>query len=362
MQVYVVYAPEDEKFVDRISADLRNHGFNLVAQPTNDVLQAAHSTDAIIAPLSEVSLAHQPFVEQLEFIKNSPAQFIAMRVGMIRETPDILRGILPLDFSNTDFYNESLQTLIEDLEPATSQLEPVSLLPNGIEVALSSANVDERLHAIQKLSDTRTQLNSQQLEVAERLLRDRVFKDDNGMVKESARVTLQLLSTPAIGEPPLEDDIDTLEMIATRSQPIDAMPDDNTPIIIRANQPIVDKTQLFVYSKQWWRLPIIGVVLALCTALIAERVLVALPIAFVWLVLPWFNVAIRDGGRLDWKMPGPVVGNGMIAGALSVVGTMLALIGGASIVQGIGLLISGVLFGVMIGWMSAFYFPMSNNT
>lgn len=366
MQVYFIYAPEDESFVVQLSNDLRENGFKVSLNPSDNMLENAVSTDAILTPLSESSTTNPVFVAQLEPVSKSPAQVIVLRTSTIREVPEALKGILPLDFSSKDGYADALQTLIEDLEPPTVKIEYVSVLPRNIETLINSSNPDDRLLAIQHISNGRAQFTDEQLELAERLLRDLVFKDNNSNVKQVARVTLQLLGTPpapppAIAEVPPPDEQDTLEIVTATSPPAIELPDDATPIIIRAADGRVAKTQLLVFSQQWWLLPIAGAVLALSNAIYQETALGAVPTGLVWLVLPWFNVLIRDGGRFDWKLPGPIVGNGIVGTILSLIGTIIvAALGAANGLDVVAFLVSGTIYGVLIGWMSAFHLPPTN--
>ncbi len=355
MQVYFVFAPEDESFVERLSNDLQQNGFAVTLNPAFKDLKAAATTDAILAPLSEPSTNNTAFIEQLASIKSSHAQVIVLRTGTIRDVPEALKGILPLDFSSDDSYEDALQTLIEDLEPPTVNIEFLSILPDGIEQRLSSDSADERLKAIQHIGDLLATFETEQLEYAERLLRDLVFRDTNSNVKQLARVTLQLLSTTL--EEASEDEQDTLEVV-THTSPIDELPDDPNPIIINTNTIVPAKSQLLVFSQHWWLLPIAGVLLALGNAIYIQNALGALPIGLVWLILPWFNVTIRDGGRFDWKMPGPVIGNALVGMTLSVVGTVIiALLGATSGLDAIAFISGGIVYGILIGWMSAFYLP-----
>lgn len=351
MQVYFVYAPEDETFVDRLSTDLRNGGFEIALAPSNTTLESAANTDAIIVPLSEASSTNTEFIEQLASITKSRAQTIVLRIGTIHETPDVLRGILPLDFSDTDGYTDALQTLLEDLEPPTVKIEQVYILPDSIEQRLESPIPEERMRAIQRISDTRTLFDKEQLQLAERVLRDLAFKDQNANVKQLARVTLQLLSTPT------DDEQDTLEIV-TQGSPRDTLPDDATPIIIRPQKIVGTQTQLLVFSQHWWLLPIAGVLLALTNAIYLEAALGAIPVGIVWLVLPWFNVVIRDGGRFDWKMPGPIVGNALIGAILGLVGTIIVVaLGSVNGLDALAFIGSSIIYGVLIGWMSTFHLP-----
>ncbi len=358
MQVYFIYVPEDEDFVNQLTDELHQRGFRVTHHPSDEELTSATRTDAVLIALSESSAQNQAFVDELEnLIPKSRAQIIVLRIGTISQTPPALKGILPLDFSNPDLYEEAFQTLLQDLEPQTAKLQPISILPDNVEQLLQSESADERIQAIQQLSDLRTTLTDEQIALAERLLRDLVFKDNNNNVKQLARVTLQLLLTPSSDEQTVEEDEqDTVEFVPTHTT-TETSTEEVTPIIIRPKESSAH-SQLVVFSQQWWWLPILGICLALSNAIYLEHALGALPIGLVWLVLPWFNVIIRDGGRLDWKMPAPLVGNALIAGFLCIISVLLlGALGTISILDAFALVLSCVVYGVLIGWMSTFHSP-----
>lgn len=369
MKVYIVYSQNDSQFVEKLRKDLESHGFDaIVALPMlADIPTAIAQTDVVLLVLSDAISEDDATLRYLDTIKAQERQLIALRTGAVATIPDAVRGMLPVDFSSEDQYQDSLETLLEDLDPPTVKLPRQPLLPESLQERLESSILKERMEAIQRLGELRHDLDNNQRNYIEDKLRRIVFKDDtHGSLKTVARSTLQLLNTPeptpvAEQEPSLVD-ADTAKMPLT----LTPSPSTATESVLQQRQTAVSETttvpsasstyRLVVYSDLWWTLPIFGVLLALLQSALQREALSGLPVALVWLALPWFNVAIRDGGQLDWKMPGPLIGNGAIGLILGFVGSIiLLLIGNIETFDLVLISLLGTLYGTFIGWLSSLY-------
>jgi hypothetical protein len=83
-----------------------------------------------------------------------------------------------------------------------------------------------------------------------------------------------------------------------------------------------------------------------------------LPVLGVGLVLPQLNIAIRQGGKYDWQMPGPLVGNALLGFLIAGVCAGLLAILQVDLMGNfvwINLGMGGVL-GLLIGWLSSLRF------
>jgi hypothetical protein len=81
-------------------------------------------------------------------------------------------------------------------------------------------------------------------------------------------------------------------------------------------------------------------------------------VALVWLVLPWLNVVVRDGGRFEWEMPGPVLWSGVVGSLLAVVGGLVgSLVGDVEALGWLAMVMLCTLYGCFIGWLSTLCRP-----
>jgi hypothetical protein len=365
MKVYIVYAADDSQFVEKLCTDLKDNGFKpqKTLPAVADLSTTIVKTDIVLVVLSDAITDDPTMIDYIERIKDHASQLIALRVGKVASMPESLRGTLPLDFSNQTQYDDSLETLVEDLEPPTVKLPRAQLLPGNIQEGLQSDLPQERLNAIQHISEIRTELDDNQRNYVEAQLRRIAFRDENGSVKTMARSTLQLLNapTPASSPSPLLEDEDTERVLLPASVQDDALSETTQPTpapntTSATQQPAQPRPDLLVYSNFWWLLPIYGVLLALIQSALQRDALIGLPTALVWLTLPWFNLTIRDSGQLDWKMPGPLIANGVFGLIIAIVGGVLVLL--LSDIEVLDFLLIGLLgtmYGLLIGWLSSLY-------
>ncbi len=354
MQVYLVYAPEDSLFAKQLASDLQQNQINCVlAQDDTDAqFSALQNAQAILVALSEAATTDSRVLSTLEAVKQTGQRIIALRIGAVDHLPSTLKGVLPLNFSDLDLYEDALMTLLEDLAPPQHS---VTALPSEIQNALDSDDPDLQHEGLELLGSMRYELDPDVLEVVEQRLRDLAFKATDPGVKHLARHTLQLLdeSDQDDDDGQIEDLIPTAPL--TRQRPKSAPPPPSPVTSPRPATAARHRRPLW-NSIQWGALPVIGVILALLEAMIARQVVLALPIALVWLLLPWLNVKIRDGGRMEWKMPGPLIGNAFIAIVICLITLSIsALFVDIELLDFVIFLGLGTIFGGLIGWLSTLY-------
>ncbi|NDJ84945.1 MAG: TIR domain-containing protein [Chloroflexi bacterium] len=345
MKTYLAYVPEDTAFAKKLTNDLQTHNIEVVWSATDSEaeLQALRETPTVLVALSEASVHDARVLTTLKAAAKLKARIIGLRIGTVDELPDELKGVLPLNFTSDEDYQDSLDTLLDDLKPPSS---PNPILPNNLQERLESNNPAERRQAIEEIGQIRNELDESVHALAQQLLRDIAFRDPESSVKSVARTILQLLGTSGEAQS------------ATPQEPVAAhSPAAPTTPPTEAPSAVVSQGMLNVplwNTLQWWSLPIVGVLLAVLQALAVRKVAFALPLALVWILLPWLNVTIRDGGRLDWKMPGPVIGTGGIAlllGGIGIgIGTLLEDLETLDVVTALGL---SILYGGFIGWLSS---------
>lgn len=348
MQAYLVYAPQDSAFAQKLSSDLHKNGIRCIPTASEEQLEVLAPDTPVIIALSSAATKNAEMRTILEYIVQSQNRIITLRVGPVDQLPKVLRGVLPLDFSHPDSYDDSLLTLLEDLAPPTTH-DP--LLPGEIQAALASPDAQLRMQGIEMLGNLHSELNDDSRELALQILRDMAFKDPDSSINHLARSTLQLLSTPATtaDTAPLGQDTAPLAHPPTPPPAPEPRPLQTTRSENRVTLPLWQ-------TSQWWSLPVLGVFLALMHGLLARDIFLVLPVVAVWIILPWLNVQIRDGGKLDWRMPGPLVGNGVIALILALVGLGISIVlSDVETVDFLGILVLSVAYGTLIGWLSALY-------
>jgi hypothetical protein len=364
MQVYILYAPEDSAFAKKLANDLDEEGIRpiLAEKDTDEQFAELQKSQAVLVALSTYAVQDARVLSTIDVIQNIDIPVIALRIGSVNEIPQSLKGILPLDFTEEGAYEDSFATLLEDLNPPEPS-EPI--LPESIRIALASDDTADRKQGIEMLGKLRSEFDGNVRTLAEQVLRDLVFKDPEASVKSMARTTLQLFNqgaaseeimlaktTPALPNLPAAERQRVSELNTTKSNPAPQAMIDQTP---RSVVPIW-------YAQQWWVLPIVGVVLALLQAiLVAEEtqdiIAIVLPIGLSALLLPWLNIVIRDGGNLAWEMPGPLIGNGVAAGILGIIGLGIGAVVGNNLETKdvIALLSITTIYGISIGWISSLY-------
>lgn len=370
MKVYTVFAANDLAFTNKLATDLQKRNFTVSLElPSPSIIeQEMRSTDVILVALSEALTENPDLLEVVEFARQNKRRIIALRIGTITRIPDAIRGTLPVDFSNDEFYQESLLTLLEDLDPPTAKLpRGRQVLPQDLRAQLDSPNNADRMAAIQSIADMHHTFDEDARQYVAEHLRTIAFRDKNSSVKTLARSTIQLLSQKRIAEaetdleaqtePPPQPMIDTAESEDTLPRAPQAEPSIGVSNGLNQQRQVSNPTQYsIIYSRAWQFLPIVGITLAVLQAVFKEEPIASLPIALVWLLLPWFNIAIRDGGKLDWKMPGPLVANTIFGLLLALVGSVIAVIlGDLRSIDILILIVLGGVYGGFIGWLSSLF-------
>jgi hypothetical protein len=346
-QIFLVYAPDDQTFAERLTADLRAQDLEISAgdSESNEQFAALHRATHVIVVLSEAALKDTQVISTLSTAGDLKQKVVAVRTGPTKTMPRQLKGI-PLDFSDPDQYQDSFDALLDDLKPPVKQ-GPV--LPEEIQKALHSDNPVARKDAVNALGMLRNSENFDVRDLAEQTLRDLAFKDPESNIKALARSTLQLfqgtgleVDTPQLGTPiPEPASIPLTPPHAAKTAPI-------------AKKAVVNRDTLPLWkSPQWSAVPVFGVIISILGAWAADDITYAIAGILVWLLLPYLNVVIRDGGRMEWQMPGPVIGGLGIGLVLSFVGAIIGLIvGDADGVDIIIAAVSGSVSGGFIGWLS----------
>lgn len=364
MQAYIVYAPEDSAFARKLANDLDEEGVRpiLADKDTDEQFAELQQSTAILVALSTYAVQDARVLSTIEAVQHIDVPVITLRIGSVDEIPQGLKGILPLDFSDDEAYEDSFATLLEDLHPPEPS-EPI--LPESIRIALASDDTANRKEGIEKLRKMRDDLDDDVRTLAEQVLRNLVFKDPEASVKSLARATLQLFNqadneadlqlaktAPALPKLPSTEQQRVDEISTTKSTTAPKAVMEQGP---RSVVPIW-------YTPQWWMLPIAGVILALLQAiLVAEEtqdiIAIVLPIGLSALLLPWLNIVIRDRGNLAWEMPGPLIGNGVAATLLGIIGLGIGAVIGNSLETKdlIALLLITAIYGIGIGWVSSLY-------
>lgn len=344
-QVFLVYAPDDQSFAERLADDLRAQDLAISAgdSDSNEQFAALHRATHVIVVLSEAALKDTQVISTLSTASDLKQKVVAVRTGPTKTMPRQLKGI-PLDFSDPDQYQDSFDALMDDLRPPVKQ---VPVLPEEIQKALHSDNPVARKDAVNALGMLRNSENLDVRDLAEQTLRDLAFKDPESNIKALARSTLQLFQGTGL-------EVDTPQLGTLIPEPV-SIP--LTPPHAAKTAPIakakIRDTQPIWKSSQWSAVPVFGIVISILGAWAADNITYAIAGILVWLLLPYLNVIIRDGGRMEWHMPGPVIGGVIIGLILSIVGAIIGLIVGEA--EGVDIIIaavSGSVSGGFIGWLS----------
>jgi hypothetical protein len=353
MAIYLLYHTSDTEFATQLSNDLSHQSIFV----THGYPEQMTPNDKLVVLLSAASVADAEILAQATAARQLRVDVVALRISDFPEMPENLKGILPLNFTSREDYSDSIQSLIEDVAPTTKPLSP---FPKEVQTILGDLHVsdaEQRKRAIQKLSSLRTHPSHEVREVAKQALSDLVFKDKDPLVKQLAGVALQsfgverttsIEATP----PPMQDRV---EEIFEDVEP--ALPVLSTahPLSLPASM------KMGLWSSPTWKLlPIVSIILGVLHALAAKSIPIGLTLAVVGLVLAWVNIQIRDGGKFVWQMPGPLIGNALIGFIITgVVGGISTLIfSGMSFIAFLALCLLGVVYGVLIGWVSELPNPL----
>ena len=343
MRVYIIFVSEDLDFVQQLSQDLDQYNidYTLGRQDTTADFDRLQKANTILAVLSEAAVNDMRFLATLEAATEMRRHLLALRISSISEMPSILKGVLPLNFSNVDNYEDVFETLLEDLSTSTQ----TQLLPEDIWEALHSSERQELIRGIELLGSRRQEFDSDEREYAQQLLRDFAFRDSDTIVRNLARTTLQLFGTdePKTTPIPVKD---ILKEAGFDPDQTDRLNKNELAAKAKSRQ-----TFPIWMSNEWRYLPIFGALLALAYAWVADEIIVIIPLFLVWLILPAFNTWIRGNSDMEWVMPAPLIGNGIVALILAGIGIFVgALIDSDYVVEILPIILLTVLQGVFIGW------------
>ncbi|MCQ3929826.1 MAG: hypothetical protein DPW16_05160 [Chloroflexi bacterium] len=351
-QIYLVHSTEDAAFAERLAADLKAEGLDVpIGDPdTNAQFAALHRATHVIVVLSEAALKDPQLISTLSTTADLKQKVVAVRTGPVKTMPRQLKGI-PLDFSDAETYQDSFEALMEDLKPPIKQ-EPV--LPEEIQAALRNDDPIARRDAVTALGMLRNSHDLDVRDLAEQTLRDLAFKDPESNIKAVARSTLQLFQgmTPETDIPQIITHPDRPEVISSEAAPVSSL----SPAV---QQPSVAKTVNTIAlwkSPQWKIVPAFGLIIAILEGLAGQNIGYAIAGALVWLVFPYLNVVIRDGGRMEWDMPAPVFAGSLIGLVLGIIGMLIgSLFSGVDGMDVVIAAVSGSVSGGFIGWLSSLH-------
>lgn len=354
--IYIAHAPQDQAFVQKLSHDLGQANFDSwhLSNPDDEALMMEQLQKAthLLAVLSPAVELHEPFLGALEFARNRGLARLAIRIGVLGSLPPQLQGVLPLDFSDPEQYAEALETLLDDFRPTVTAQVPQ--LPADLLQALHSDNPERRQQAIEQLRSYRNTDDLKGLALEE--LRGLAFRERNSALKALIHTSIQLLEQderPNEPEVYLPSKEELQQQAGDRALVSDSGPLVSTPSPAPTPRP---KPKRYLWQARRWY-PLLGglaMIVALLLIGVTGQALAALPLLILGVVLPYFNVWIRKGGQFQWKMPGPVVGNGVLAlligGGLALALLFLADLSASALVLSV---LSGVAYAALVGWLSA---------
>lgn len=353
--VYLAYAAEDKDFAAHLSEDLNQAA-----------IQTLHNTDAtellpeqathILHILSNAALLDEHFLSTLEFAKENRLERLALRLTEIETMPPQLVGVLPLDFSNPEDYQDGLTTLIEDLK--IEQVAPISQLPKEIIQLLNSPSSPDRKMGIEILAKYRTK-DEVLRQVALNELEALSFRERDSALKALLRVTIQTFSVQELPTEPILPSKEALEIQARESaQSVIPAHEGKGAIGQSFEQSEGEAHQRYLWQhspERWFGLIIsMAVGVGLISFAASGQWAYLIPITMVGMVLAYFNILIRQNGTLAWETPKPLFGNSIVG---MIVAVLIAFILMAALeLNGTFLLVNlilGVGFGLFVGWLSA---------
>ncbi|MCI0710381.1 MAG: toll/interleukin-1 receptor domain-containing protein [Chloroflexi bacterium] len=349
MTIYLVFKEIDIPFAKRLSTDLQKH--HIQHKPVNlkqdDRLTALETASFIIAILSPQSITDETMLATLKVAVELHKNLIAVRIGQLPFVPDFLRGILPLNFTDEELYDDMLATLVDDLAPPTTPRPILPLQLQNVLENLDRVSLEERRNTVKALSELRATADVVVREAAQQGLRDIAFKDSDTTVKRMAGAALQSFNdeqrkSVIEAEPPKPDSF--VANLDTRDAPVVSA----SPVSLLS----LPKKELW-RTRQWYIAGVLGSAAAVGHGFVADSVSVALALLMVTVGLTWFNVKIREGGNFVWEMPGPLIGNTGLGIVLALIGGLIGIIfQETTLAVFIVLLVLGGLYGLLIGWLA----------
>jgi hypothetical protein len=363
----MIYHGADSGFAQKLSADLTQNGVEHARADTNtdERFSALHKADKVVVILSETAVSDARILATIRAAHEINTPIIPIRITNLPEMPKYLRGQVPLDFSNQNYYVDSFKALLEDIHPPVrSQTdEAMSALPLSIQevlLGMDEAPSSERREIVELLGQFRESDDAQARSAAQSVLRDIVFKDRDTTIKHLAGLTLQSFEEErtthlAITRP--EPD----ERVAQIAEKIEKAP--SNPLVTEAQTTpgIISGPLAFpVWRSPRWipYLGTLGALLGATTIILIGNWSLGLALAMVYGGLAWFNVKIRENGQFVWDMPGPLVGNAGVGLGLGLVGAGIGvLLDDHTVWSIVGIGLFGAIHGVFIGWVSTLHTP-----
>jgi hypothetical protein len=340
--VYIANTASDRPFVERLSTDLKKadvpHWFDGGKATDEQVIAQLQKSSHLLVVLSPAVLTDERVLGALEGGKQFKLERIALRCAPMESLPPQIQGILPLNAVGDEAYATSLETLIHDLDLVPNEPDPE--LPERILTALYSDNVTLRRNAIQEMATYRNQPEAlRELVLGE--LKAAIFRERDSSVKTLLRTTVQAFEIKT-GE---------LPDLALPSKEDLAQQAGGNAVIIQAEE------VLYFWNSSRWHMiwAGVGLIVALIAFVIGGHWAYLIPTLLVTLILPQLNIVIRKKGEFDWEMPGPLIGNVIMAilfGSGSALVLMLA-IGELDATYYVVNTVLGIVLGVAIGWLSS---------
>jgi hypothetical protein len=349
--VYLLYGVDDSTFANRLSGDLSARGINHARADmgTDERFSELHQADHVIVVLSPDSVNDPGVLSTLSAAADIHSNLLAVRIGPIDTMPKHLRGMIPFDFSNEDYYEDSLDALVDDLVPPqhqASMLDPqvMKVLDN-----LVSSTIEQKRSAIDTLGSYVDSDDEDVREAAQQALRDLAFKENDIGLKKLASAMLQTFVQPRAkiidSTPPI-----TASMVMDGDDDLSTVLDDSDTVPL---QDRFEKTRELWQTRQWYWLVLVGITVAIMHALVADSFAVGLGIVSVFVILVWLNVQIRAGGNFEWEMPGPLIGNYALGALVALIATGIGWIFSSLTVIGfLAMFVLGGVYGAWIGWMA----------
>lgn len=346
--VYLAHAPADEGIASRLSSDLQKAGIETWHETASngEIYQNLKQATHFVAILSPDALAHEHFLAALEYARENQLPRLALRLTQLESLPPQLTGILPLDFTNEENYADGLETLIEDLqlEPPPPPLQ----LPEDILKLLESEMAVERkvgVEALLKFKDKDHPLHA----LAFDELRAMSFGERDEALRKIAHAAVQAFQLEERLPPP-EAKLPTKDELEQQaaSQP--------APVIV--GEPGIKPKREYTYFWQTnrWNPVLMGlaVLVAGLVALITWEWAYLIPLLVTGLLLPQFNILIRENGARAWDWPKPLIGNStvgvVLTGISALILSLLLDLGSLFLMMN---LVLGLLYGVVVGWLSS---------
>jgi|GEM_PF-3912215 len=355
--LYIANAPEDNSFAQKLSQDLKQHTIDhwyddgQADESTNysHLQKATH----VVLVLSPAILLNEKTLAALEHAKQSSIERIVLRIAPVDTMPPQISGVLPINASTDDSYQDALETLLEDVRlPETA---PRPEIPAEIIEALNSDNSVKRKEGVESLRAYR-QGDPVMKELAREELQAMMFREQDKTIRSFVRLILQSFDKTT---DELQDEdavtLPTKEDLATVSGEHAVVVDPSTtPETAPAAAPA--QTNQYFWQSSRWNLVLMSLAIFFALGAVAgsAHLAAAIPMLAVGLFLPPFNIVIRGDGNFNWSPTGAIFWNFMLS---LLIGTAMSIIV-SQITDNLTLLaiplsmILAGMYGLIVGWLS----------